>query len=151
MTTVQDPTAPLVVVRAMDDTADPAIDWEATDAEEYRKHRNNELLVEKPGQKPVLFHIRRLPPAFVLSDIEATTSFGEKTILAVCGALYRVELPNGQPMTPKKTMKRHGVEMADNQWITDLRDEFGVPTLYEMASLAIKHASLPAKQRGPFV
>lgn len=149
MTTIQDPCAPLVVVRANQLTSDPAIDWTATDAEEYRKTRDLELLKPKGSEQPVKFCLRRMPASFVLQALE-NISTGEKTLVSIRAALFRIELPGGTVLTPKKTTKQLGCEVADEEWPNELSRKFGISTLYEMASVAINFAGLPEDQRGPF-
>lgn len=145
MTTIHDPVAPLSIVSVND----KAIDWDATDLQKYQETRDLELLKPKGDSKPTKFYIRRLPATFVLQALEGA-SVGEKTVLALRAALFRVELPTGAELKPSKTTKQLACEVADEEWVNDLSRKFGLSTLYELAAVAIRLASLPEDQRGPF-
>ena len=144
-----DPVAPLVVVRAFDGSADPAVDWSATDAQRYRSTRDLSSLVLLGEAKPVHFHLRRMTARFVLGALESA-DLGEKTMLAVRAALFRVDLPNGVTLKPSKPSKLHGCDVAEDEWIDDIGRRFGIATLFEMASVAMRFASLSEDERGPF-
>lgn len=129
---------------------DPAVDWSATDAKEYRESRKLEIVKELPGGlKPAKFYIRPLPATFVLGYLESA-SIGEKVMLALRAGLFRVEMPNGNDLKPEKTVKLDDCSVATPEWINTIRDKFGMATVYEMATLAIKLAQLSEEERGFF-
>jgi hypothetical protein len=57
---------------------------------------------------------------------------------------------NNPGLTIAQTTKQLACEVADEEWVNDLSRKFGLSTLYELAAVAIRLASLPEDQRGPF-
>lgn len=148
MSCIQDPCAPLVVVLA-NGKGDPAVDWTATNADEYRASRDLEALTLKGEEKPTKFYLRRLPATFMLQAME-NVSAGEKTLLAIRASCFRVELPSGQSLTPKRTTKQLACDVAEEEWANELGRKYGLGALFELAVVAINFAGLPEDQRGPF-
>lgn len=145
-----DPVAPLVVVRAFDGACDPAVDWSATSAEDYRRTRDLASVKLLGDAKPTHFHLRRMTARFVLGALEGA-AIGERTMLALRAALFRVDLPTGTTVKPGKTSKSYGLDLADEEWVDEVVRRWGMTTAFEMASVAIRLASLPEDERGPFV
>ncbi len=75
---------------------------------------------------------------------------GEKTLLAIRASCFRVELPSGATLTPKRSTKQLACDVAEEEWANELGRKYGLGALFELAVVAINFAGLPEDQRGPF-
>ena len=149
---VIDPGAPLRVVRANNEFPDPAIDWEKTPREQYRKTRDEDLLVIKEGMTPVWFHIRRLDGALMIEALD-TLEGAPRIAMAFRAALFAVQTGPEEKdrLVPQGTSPTaYGASVADSSWITTVRNKFGMPTVEEMGLIAYKHGRLPEGVKGPY-
>lgn len=152
---MQDPFKPLEIVATNSQFYDPAIDTDVPDAAErmarYHETRELDALAWKDGAERTLFVCKRLPAPYaacVLENLGGTMRW----ITAVAAGCHLVRLPGGKTMAPSKKPRpqSYGVEGAENAWLDELRDAFGIETLYEVGRVISEHANLPKDAKGPY-
>lgn len=151
------PLDPIVrVVRTNPTDPDPALNL-ATDPDNlsrfvaYRRDRDPEKAPLVEGKTPTWFYVRRLPAAYVASVIDGIYPRAAQRIHAVRAAVCRVELAEGDALTPTApTDASFGVSLAPDAWAQDLADRFGAETLQELGEVALDLSRLPKGRRGPF-
>jgi len=149
--TVIDPTRPLRVVRANNEYPDPAVDWERTPREEYRRTRDEALLVLIEGKQPAWFSIRRLDPAMMLEALD-TLDGGARISMAFRAGVFAVEPPGEKELKPTSTVpSAYGQAVATAEWVKQVRNKYGLATVEEMGVLAYRLGRLPEDALGPFV
>jgi len=161
------------VVRCNEDDPDPALDLEAmaektsedpkalTLLGEYLRTRDEQFLRLRDGQKPVWFHVQRLPATYLTRVLDAEPYPAEKLRLAVLAAVHLVETPDGPVRCTTKTQApkgatwwtntdSNGCEVATSSWVQELVDRFGTGVVAELGVIAITLSRLPRGKRGPF-
>jgi hypothetical protein len=126
---------------------DPAIDIEGSDWDQYLKTRVHAPLKCKEGQTPVLFKIKRIPTDMLLRLREYgkgdRATYRYLCFLSACSEYSFGDVVVSANLIPSTTV-------AEDVWLDQLRDEFGMETVEEMVDVAYKFQTL-SKRNPHFV
>lgn len=126
---------------------DPAIDIEGSDWNQYLKSRNPEFIKSKEGQTPVLFKIKRISTDMLLRLREYgkgdKATYRYLCFLSACSEYSFGDIVVSATLIPNTTV-------AEDAWLDQLRDEFGMETIEEMVDVAYKFQTL-SKRNPHFV
>lgn len=132
---------------------DEAIDFEATSVMAYRLSRDFGELKFKEGAKPTVFVVQKLPRALLRGPLAHTENLPEKRLLAFKLACHRIELPDGNVMSPQDKWCEKGISgttVASDEWADLVADKFSQDTIDEIGLVAIDFARLAKDAAGPF-
>jgi len=126
---------------------DPAIDIANSDWDQYLKSRMHEFIKAKEGQTPVLFKIKRISTDMLLRLREFgkgdRATYRYLTFLSAC-----TEYSIGGEVVSAELIPKSNV--AADEWLDQLRDEFGMDVIEEMVDVAYKFQTL-SKRNPHFV
>ena len=126
---------------------DPAIDIENSDWDEYLKTRVHTFLKPKEGLTPVLFKIKRISTDMLLRLREFgkgdRATYRYLTFLSACTEYSYGDIVVSAEFIPKSNV-------AVDEWLEQLRDEFGMTVVEEMVDVAYKFQTL-SKRNPHFV
>lgn len=182
---MKSPLGKMRVVRIGDTARDPSLDWSMMLKEDligpYFRTRDEEHLRFLPGdtaEKPVYFHVTRLPAAFMTQVISNLYQKADQQTAAFNAACHLVTLADGlTPMSfnygdpnepvllkvfPSNTQNvkgldfvakdgAFGVDVAPQEaWPQAITDCFGYETVCEIGQVAMDFARLRVGAKGPF-
>ena len=119
-----------------------ALDYERTRSEEHLA-----ALPCKPGQKPVMFHLRDLTPAEVRLCMSSTNDYARQEMAALCGV---VRIVDGMKELTPKTISGDGYAYAESSWLTNLWRYGKAQGVKELGTLVLKRAEGADGESVPF-
>jgi hypothetical protein len=119
----------------------------------YRETRERDALILLPHVKPTEFVLEPIPAMYLAEHID-TLPFTAALTAAFIASCRMVVLPAGDPLRPQTPVRprAYGAMIPEDPkaWVECIRKRFGMPTLYEMGSVALQWAKLPDGAKGPF-
>lgn len=134
---------------------DPAIDYDAPGItrllSQYQRSRSDadrDALPVKPGQRPVLFDIRRITQAELrfVRDGRSVAESAQRAFISGCHAYTDAAGREHKA----KVQAEGGASWADEEWLEAVGDEFGGAAIDEIGHAVIQWASAPRSAIAPF-